>query len=289
MNRLMKLNTFWLRIIALIAMTFDHIGVLLPSFTSFGMESNLVIAFRIIGRIAFPLFVFLEIEAIRHTSNPYKYLFRILLLTITTVVAHVLLYHFFDTYAMYIRNPILDIFLIALGFYLIHRKDKFSYFSLLPIGYLVLNSVLNILEQFNDYTITWLPFYVRTGYGLFGVAVALACYFSATIARMYSVKKYPDISLSEILNSLDFQYYRNVINVILQVLILITISLLPYINIKLLGIFQTWQSYFALSLIPLLLYNGKLGYKAKWFKYASYFYFPLHIVIIYLIFYIFAI
>lgn len=54
-----------LKIIALVAMTADHIGVqLLPQFT----------IFRIIGRLAFPIFAFMIAEGCRYTKNRRKYL-----------------------------------------------------------------------------------------------------------------------------------------------------------------------------------------------------------------------
>ena len=36
----------------------------------------------------------------------------------------------------------------------------------------------------------------------------------------------------------------------------------------------------------ILLYNGKRGYNSKWFEYGGYAYYPLHILIIALIFYL---
>ena len=57
-----------LKIIALIAMTIDHIGEFLP---------NNPIWFRWIGRIAAPIFVFCLAEAVRHTKDRKKYCIRL--------------------------------------------------------------------------------------------------------------------------------------------------------------------------------------------------------------------
>ena len=35
--------------------------------------------------------------------------------------------------------------------------------------------------------------------------------------------------------------------------------------------------------IFILFYNGKLGYNKKWFKYGSYLYYPLHLIILFLL------
>ena len=55
-----------LRCIACIAMLFDHIG----------FQYN-ILPFRIVGRIAFPIFVYLICNGYRHTSDRGKYALRL--------------------------------------------------------------------------------------------------------------------------------------------------------------------------------------------------------------------
>ena len=63
------LNNNQLKIIALLAMTIDHIGVqLFPDVT----------ILRIIGRLAFPIFAYMIAEGAKYTKNRKKYLFTIL-------------------------------------------------------------------------------------------------------------------------------------------------------------------------------------------------------------------
>lgn len=63
-----KLNTFHLKLIAVISMTIDHIGVVfLPQYYFL----------RIIGRISFPVICFLLVNGILHTRNIGKYMARI--------------------------------------------------------------------------------------------------------------------------------------------------------------------------------------------------------------------
>lgn len=60
-----------------------------------------------------------------------------------------------------------------------------------------------------------------------------------------------------------------------------SLTILQFVFINLLGEFSTYQWYSLLAILPLLLYNGELGYnKYKWWFYI---YYPLHVVIIYLI------
>ena len=63
------MSTFWLKIIAIVTMAIDHIGaVLFPEYE----------IFRVIGRIAFPIFAFLIVEGMVRTKSLEKYLIRML-------------------------------------------------------------------------------------------------------------------------------------------------------------------------------------------------------------------
>ena len=69
------LSNFDLKILAIITMTIDHIGsIIYPN----------IDAFRIIGRISFPIFCFLLVEGFKHTHNRFRYFIRLLLFAIIT-------------------------------------------------------------------------------------------------------------------------------------------------------------------------------------------------------------
>ena len=61
------MTAFALKIIALLSMLVDHVGVVF----------DLHFGFRVVGRIAFPIFVFFVAEGFRHTKSPAKFLARL--------------------------------------------------------------------------------------------------------------------------------------------------------------------------------------------------------------------
>lgn len=73
------MTAFWLRVIAIVTMLTDHVGaVFFPGFAISFLGSEWEI-FRIIGRIAFPIFAYQIAEGAGHTSNWKKYALRLLL------------------------------------------------------------------------------------------------------------------------------------------------------------------------------------------------------------------
>ena len=87
--------------------------------------------------------------------------------------------------------------------------------------------------------------------------------------------------------------YRSLANTLAVGAIVVTGLLVfasAYIKIGEKAIFDVYQasvqSYCFLAAIPLYFYNGLRGYNKKWFVYGSYLYYPVHIVILFIIFYL---
>ena len=71
------INTFTLKMIAVVAMLIDHVGaILLPQYE----------ILRIIGRIAFPIFTYTLVEGFIHTHDVKKYMMRMGLLALVSEV-----------------------------------------------------------------------------------------------------------------------------------------------------------------------------------------------------------
>ena len=69
MLKKIHLDSFALKLVAILTMTIDHIGFALGSYYGFrnGNISMTIDIFRSIGRIAFPLFCFMICEGAIHT------------------------------------------------------------------------------------------------------------------------------------------------------------------------------------------------------------------------------
>ena len=67
MRKITCLSSFILKIVALVTMTFDHVGLMLEMLYPTKLDIlEMAGVFRIIGRLALPLFVFMIVEGVIH-------------------------------------------------------------------------------------------------------------------------------------------------------------------------------------------------------------------------------
>jgi hypothetical protein len=79
-------TVFTLKIIALVTMLIDHAGAVFPEV--FGFPPAGANIFRVIGRVSFPIFVYLLAEGFRHTKNRQKFLVRLGLFALISEVPY---------------------------------------------------------------------------------------------------------------------------------------------------------------------------------------------------------
>lgn len=147
----MYMNRNVLKIIAVISMFIDHLGLI--------FFDNLI-WLRLIGRIAFPIFAFFIAEGMRYTKNRKKYVLTLLLFAVISQIPYMFLFGFF-------KLNILFTFLYAILFiYIVEIKniavDKvLKIFILMILGLIVcLLSYLGVID-----------------YGSLGVSLVLVFYF----------------------------------------------------------------------------------------------------------------
>lgn len=177
------LNKNHLKLIALISMTIDHIGLILfPN----------ILILRILGRLAFPIFAFCIADGLKHTRNVKKY---ILLLFIFALISQIP-YHFI--FAPKINLNILFTFLISIAFIFCINKIKNSdniSDKILPTILIILISGFCLIDLYLE----------MIDYSIFGILLVLIFYY-------FDYNKIPFYILSGTLIILATLYYYIISN-----------------------------------------------------------------------------
>ena len=263
-------------------MTVDHLGEVLYLFSLVNYQSYLI--FKCIGRIAMPLFCFMIVEGVIHTKSFGKYCLRLGIIGTSVLIAQVLMkYVLHDEIVQ--GNIFIDLLLGALLVKaLMDKRIWVKLLSIIPLGIGIMCFYFDGYEGFGG-EIYAFPYYVRTQYGFLAVLLIFVFYLSYLLYK-------PLLSIV----GLDAELYRgtnierltiNTTSVCFLVIIYTLYYVLgwffdnhqfthfnPYLFLP--------QSMFALiSGAFVLLYSGKRGYNAKWFKYGQYLYYPLHLLVLY--------
>lgn len=288
------LNEFALKILGMVLMTLDHLGVFLMSMGYFPDGSPAYwtgYVFRCLGRIAFPLFAFMLAEGLHHTHSKEKYLERLGLIWGLLMVVEIVLYFLkMSTDA----NPFTDLVLFALFIILSEKKGPKKVLAALPLGYIILSFMATSYEAYlgnvsmlaPDY-LAYFPSFVRSSYSLYGFLVFLGFYYAPWISEKIIARSVGELGsgLAEFKLTPAFQRLVNVTGITLFVCFTLLFWGIyhgdaaladPYI----MGI----ESYGLIAVLPLSFYNGKRGYDGKAWRYIEYLYFPLHLAIIAAIF-----
>lgn len=202
------------------------------------------------GRLAFPIFAFLSVEGYFHTSNVRKYLLR---LGICALISEI---------------PF-NLMTAGTVFFPFHQNVLFS----LLMGV----AGIHLMETVRKTGKVWLSVLTDLCVVLSGLAlgfITLADYYAAGFLTIFT-----------------FYFFRGR----KWWCILGQIILMCFINFKMLGgqvyplslfgldIEFPQQGFAVLALIPIWLYNGKRKIKSKLFQYFCYAFYPLHMLILYLI------
>lgn len=203
-----------------------------------------------VGRIAFPIFAFMIVEGYFHTHDIRRYLLRLLAFAVISEIPFNLIYGSSVSYIAH--QNVLWTFLIGLVLILliekVRQKEK--------LWLTILVSALAVVFGWLIGMITAVDFYG------FGVLMVLTFYF-------FHGQKW-------------WCYVGQFI-------------CMYYINVEMMGglcyIFHIFghevelvqQGFALLALIPIWLYRGKQGYHAKWFQYFCYAFYPVHLLLLWLI------
>jgi len=232
-----------LKIIACVTMLIDHLGafVLLSMIHSGYRYSDFDIIkcydiFRDIGRVAIPIFIFLMIQGLYHTSDVKKYIGRMAIFALISEIP----------FNLARTSNIIEIgscnvfFTLTLGLVAIASiryytcRDKGPFGKGVVIIAMVLSAIIVTL--------------IGADYGIFGVMAAIVGY-----VFMYEVK----------LPSFRSKCLLSIIGI---TAILISMD--------------SSENYAIFAILPVVLYNGKRGFKLKYFFYLFY---PIHLIVLFMV------
>lgn len=263
----LRLNTFQIKIIALVTMTLDHIAVFQVLSTDPIFNERL----RMIGRISAPLFLFILIEGLHHTRSKPKYILRLYLMSvITAAINHTILSISKTDIITSFGNILHTFFYTALFVYCIETilKNRKSIYSVLAAGCGIIIPFLlvpvNIFLSENGYGNIWqiirifAPSPLSLEYSFLFVLLGITWYFVNN--------KNINCIIFGILSLLSF---------FIPAEVFLTPPLTcfhpMYCNFYVLFVSFQWNMFLAIPFM--LLYNGKKG---KSMKYLFYIYYPLH-------------
>lgn len=259
-----------LKTVAIIAMIIDHFGY----YFSFCLEPLEYTIFRIIGRIAMPIFVFLLVQGYLNTSNLKKYFFKILFFALITQISLAGMYlinviclpeHIVNVSKNI--NILLSLCLTLILIFAIDKKNQIINLESSNIFLKILNIIIRIVILCGIFAIYY---FIDIDYGFIVPAMGLGIYLFEIFRGYFKDKKnQKNINIKEFENI--FSYY----NIIYYIGILFVITIC--------GMFeQMYGIYVVLSLIFIYLYNGKLGKKSKYLQRIYYLIFPLQHLILYI-------
>ena len=280
------LSGFILKLIAFVTMTFDHVGAMLQM--NVGDNFTLAIVFRIIGRLALPLFCFLICEGFYRTKKPGNYLLRLGIMATVIAIAQLVIYYAPAFKGINLRpygNIFMDLLLGGLGVLLL--KQKKWYLQILTVIPFLLGFAAFIaysLEQSENILIHWFPFFIRPQYHFYSIGMIILFYVGHIFKNMF-LNYYSNNSGIPVESLKDTQVERKAYNVIAMGILIFWTLVFYLVGCMIPPEWITWdigvQNFAMVSGAFILLYSGKRGYNAKWFQYGSYLFYPLHLLIIF--------
>ena len=221
-----------LKIIAMICMAIDHIGLM--------FFPNMII-WRCIGRISFPIYAYMIAEGCRYTKNRKKYFGIIAIMALIFQIV----------YFVFMNGSIYQGILVnfSLSILAIFAIDTFIRIKSILVRISMTLSVAALIFIQVGFPILFKEYGFEIDYGIWGFLIPIAVYFIPK--KLWRV-----IAVAALL----------VIRAILST--------------------KSWQWWSLLSIPLFLLYNEQRG--SKKMKYVFYVFYPLHLVIIYGVYFLLA-
>lgn len=246
------MNASILKIIAIIAMVFDHIGYIF-----FPQQTWL----RAIGRLTMPIMAFFAAEGYKYTRNIYKYMIRLFIFAVISEIPFCLAFNEQEKTFLHFHNVIFTIFLGVFALWLGNLLKKLTNKKILTIIIYIICCYLAIL--------------LETDWSWTGVAMIIV---------FYEANK--NINNKNGLNQNKTSTINAKWTIIGLTCVYIGFFIYEYINDFINGTLNGYEKNFIniyglLSLPLLCLYNQKKGPKLK---YLFYIFYPTHLLLLYFIY-----
>lgn len=251
------MNSFWLKILGILCMTMDHIGVYIYKLP-IGIHP-----LRVIGRIAAPLFLYVTVNSLYYTKHKKIYLARLYCFHVVIGFFAEIIFEFGNKY--------------------FGQYEQFSIFPMFIYTILIILCIENYRNSEKEY---WVKRIIKLFLKL--VAIILVPFIVVSLFPGYENLLnivIPNILIVPyspffIIMGVLWYFFRNKRT---QVLVLCVFSFLSLVGTYIFSYMNSWvfTSYFnanqfwMILFAPiLLLYDGKKGKNSKWFFYL---YYPIHI------------
>jgi len=235
------MNSFHLKIIASVTMLIDHMSAVMPAV--FGQ------AHRVVGRIAFPIYVFLIAEGFRHSKNPWKFMLR---LGAFAIISEPIFDFALGNDISFVRNTNIFYTLFLGGAAIIAYKYIIKYLDEKPgDSYFLTRQMVAISPAI---PFMWIAEFLSTDYGAYGVIFILS---------MYVIK--PKLFRLAVMAFFCVWQHRFTIQFFVE-------NGLIYLNYNIYFVLMIPAT--LLAVVFVAFYNEKRGRDVKWFFYVFY---PLHL------------
>ena len=271
------LSSFWIKLIATLLMTIDHIAVFFftPYATTNSVLSTVYWIMRIIGRLALPLFAFLLSEGLKHTSNKLRYIGRLSIMSLLIILVMVFVEQGSNP-QMDFSNIFTDLCLSGLLIVCLQLPKFKKFYTLIPLS-LITFCLLNTYLRFIPTSV------INLQYSFYGILLVLGFYYSNYLTNIYARNYCSNYQIDHegYLLTQNYQFMSNIFASIALVIVNLgcwmIFKVYPDLNILTFDL----QVISILSFIFIVFYNGKRGYNKKWFQYGMYLYYPLHIILLF--------
>ena len=240
------MSSFIIKLIAIISMTFDHTGDIAVGHLSI---------YNLIGRIAFPLFSFQLVVGYTHTKSIKKYVERMLIFAAISQVPYSFFnYAFEGTY--FALNIFFTLSASLICMHILNSKTIKNYAKILSIAAMLV-----------------VAYFLKFDYSSWGILYTMFVY------AFYPFQE----KLGE--NRFESENSNKIKKIVIFAVGTLIFSILKWVNyFKLISFSWSFGLVFFtfLPTIFMLLFNGKKGPSAKYLFYAFY---PVHLIILDLIYY----